>query len=318
MLSTVKELRSRIVPVLKASAIPTATYQRVHAAFSAKLLPVLAGPRALDALKAYAQVATAGRLSVLQVTTALAEAGDVFGRVDAARSRFVPHAAGLIDVVLAAQESDGLILVVLDGANRGATESYLLPLLRSALRRTTPVSLFHPSAISPNDPYAACSRIVWPENVLLAATLVEGPTTLPVAPDIWADSVFIATDGGETVQAASTAAASTEVSEIDPKSMLLTLGKGVELTSGGALDGTVKSQALQDAGGRFERALTAFQSDPTALQAEVVRAVLVPFVASISDDEDRAGAISDIEKNLGSKASAGFQHAIDTARRSIA
>jgi hypothetical protein len=290
----------------------------VHAGFAAKLLPVLAGPRALDALKAYAQVATGGRLTVVQVTTSLAEVGDIFGRVDSTRSRYVPHPAGLLDVVLAARESQGLMLVVLDGVNRGATESYLLPLIRSALRRSSPIALFHPSAVTAGDPYSACPRIDWPENLLLAATLVEGPTTLPIAPDIWADSVLIATDGGEGGQVGATAQATTELSEIDPKSALLAVGKMSETAQGDALDGVVKSQSMREVALRFERALAAFQSDAVALQIEVARAVLVPFLASITDDEDRAEATSDIVKNLGAKASVGLQEAIDAARRRIA
>ncbi len=315
-LSTTKELRSRIVPLLKAHGVQASTYQRMHAAFAAKLLPVLAGPRALDALKVYAQVATGGRVAVVQVTTSLAEAGDVFGRINS-RSRFVPHPGGLIDVVLAAQQSEGLMLVVLDGINRGATESYLLPLLRMALRRSAAVVLFHPSAVNADDPYQTCSRIDWPQNLLLAATLVEGPTTLPVAPDVWADSVLIATDEGDNAQVASTVQTLREASEIDPKSALLWLGDMGEQTASDALEGLVKSRAVRQAASRFERALAVFQTDPTELHLETVRSVLVPCLASITDDEDRAEAISDAEKSLGPKSSAGLRQTIEAARRSI-
>ena len=94
VLSTVKELRARIIPVLKTLGIQVATYQRLHAAFAARLVPVLAGPRALEALRAYAQVATGGRIAIVQVTSSLAEAGDVFGRLQPARDRFVPMQPG--------------------------------------------------------------------------------------------------------------------------------------------------------------------------------------------------------------------------------
>jgi len=312
-------LRTRIIPVLKALGIQVSTYHRLHAAFAAKLMPVLAGPRALEALRAYAQVATGGRMTVVQVTSSLAEAGDVFGRVHPARNRFLPHAAGLIDILLAAQQSEGFMLVVLDGANRGATESYLLPLLRAALRRSGELALFHPLAVDVADPYRACSRISWPENLLLAATLVEGPTTLPVAADVWADGVLIQTDVGESPSFLQTTTLPTEVSEIDPKSALLppkaSLG---DHASTDALDGVVRSNDIRDVASRFERALTAFQTDPAALQVELVRGVLVPWVASIANDEDRAGALADIAKTLGAKASVGLQEAVEGARRRTA
>jgi len=318
-LSTIKELRTRIIPVLKALGIQVSTYHRLHAAFAARLMPVLAGPRALEALKAYAQVAAGGRMAVVQVTSSLAEAGDIFGRVHPARNRFLPHAAGLIDILLAAQQSEGFMLAVLDGANRGATESYLLPLLRAAVRRSGEISLFHPLAVDADEPYRACARMTWPENLLLAATLVEGPTTLPVASDVWADSVLIQTDVGESPSSVQTANLPTDISEIDPKGPLLpSQTPPGDHASTDSLDGIVKSNDIRDVASRFERALSAFQSDPTALQVELVRGVLVPWVASIANDEDRAGAIADISKTLGAKASVGLQEAVEGARRRTA
>ncbi len=319
VLSTVRELRARIVSLVKAAGVQASTCHRIHAAFSAHLMPVLAGPKALEALRAYAQVASAGRMAVIQVTSGLVEPGDIFGRVQPARSRFVPHAAGLIDIVLAARESEGAMLVVLDGANRGATESYLLPLLRGALRNSGELALFHPLAVEAQDPYRACGRIKWPQNLLLAATLVEGPTTLPVAPDVWADSVLIQTDVGEVPALVQSASPMADFSEIDLKSALLSSPAGAgDHSAIDTLDGVVKSQDLRDVAGRFERALSAFQTDPGILQVELVRGVIVPWVASIANDDDRAGAIAGISKAIGAKASAGLQEAIEGARRRTA
>ena len=63
---------------MKAVGIQASTYHRIHAALSARLMPVLAGPKALEALKAYAHMATGGRIAVVQVTNALAEPGDLW------------------------------------------------------------------------------------------------------------------------------------------------------------------------------------------------------------------------------------------------
>jgi hypothetical protein len=317
-LSAIKDLRARILPVMKALGIPPQTWQRVHSAFAARLLPLLAGPRSLDALRAYAQVATGGRMVVVQVTTALTEESDIFGRIDSARRRFVPHPAGLIDVVSAARQSDGLMLVVLDGANRGATESYLLPLVRSALRRSAPLALFHPAAVAASDPYRAQTRVDWPGNLLLAATLVEGPTTLPVAPDVWADSILIQTDADEVSAAYPLGKVPTDLSEIDPKSNLLTLENGSDATTSDWIEDIVKSNAAREVARRFDWAFRAIQNDPAALQREVVNAVLVPFLASIQDDEERAAVTAEAKKALGPKGAVGLPEAVVRARRKIA
>jgi hypothetical protein len=98
---------------------------------------------------------------------------------------FVPHPAGLIDVVRAARENEGPFLVVLDGAYRGPTDSYLRPLIRPVRNHAASIPLFHPQAIDASDPYRSEARVQWAPNLLLAATAIEGPTTVPVAPDIW-------------------------------------------------------------------------------------------------------------------------------------
>jgi hypothetical protein len=317
-LSAIKDLRARIVPVMKGLGIPPQTWQRVHSAFAARLLPLLAGPRALDALRAYAHVATGGRMVVVQVTTALTESSDIFGRVDSARRSFVPHPAGLIDVVSAAKQSDGLMLVVLDGANRGATESYLLPLVRSAVRQSNPIALFHPSAVSGNDPYRAQAPIEWPGNLLLAATLVEGPTTLPLAPDLWADSVLIQTDAEGATAPAVPVQTPADFSEIDPRSNLLAIGSAHDAPTSDWIDDIVKSSSVCEVARRFEQAFHAIQNDPAALQREVVNAVLVPFLASVQDDEERGAQVAEAKKTLGAKGAVDLPEAVARARRKIA
>jgi len=317
-LSAIKDVRARILPAMKALGVPPPTWQRMHASFAARLLPLIAGARSLDALRGYAQVATGGRMVVVQVTNALTEESDLFGRVDSTRRSFVPHPAGLIDVVSAARQSEGFMLVVLDGANRGATESYLLPFVRAALRRSAPLALFHPSAVAASDPYHTQARIDWPGNLMLAATLVEGPTTLPVAPDLWADSVLIQTDAEGSVGAPGLAEVPPEYSEIDPKSNLLAPATAGDPSASDWIEDIVKSGSACEVASRFERAFRTIQNDPAALQREVVSAVLVPFVASIQDDDARASVTAEASKALGAKAAVGLSEAVSLARRKIA
>lgn len=304
-ISNAKELRARIIPAFKAMGVPTTAYQPIHAAFAGGLLPVVSGSRALEALHAYAHVVTGGRRLVVQATSALADVQDIFGRV--MERRFVPHAAGLIDVVRAARKSDGLFLVILDGINRGATESYLLPLIRAALRRTTGISLFHPSAVEAGDPYRLDARVEWPKNLLLAVTVIEGPTTLPVAPDLWSDSVLIQTDL-EGAGAIPTGLGS-DASEVSPSSGLLASQPSFENLEW-IQEVVLSAQAVA---GRFEGGLRTVLSDMATIQQSITKCILVPHLASIEDEEHRRTLMKAIEK-VGSTA---LEPLVLAARRSV-
>ena len=314
-LTALKDLRPRMLSAFKAAGIPVPAWPRLHAAFVARLFPVITGPRAIDALAAYAQVAASGRISVVQVTGALSEPGDIFGRLDPATRSFIPHPAGLIDIVAAARESTGLMLIVLDGANRAATESYLLPLVRATQGRTWSIPLFHPSAIDAEDPYRVYARIEWPKNLLLAATLVEGPTSLPFAPDLWAHSVLVQTE--DDTESGGPGPKYAEISEIDPASSLLLGGTPSESGSGEWFEEILKANALREVASRYQHALKLVQNDSAALQRDLLNAVVIPSLASIPDDVQRSAAVNEVKKALGPKSNAGITEAVEAARRRV-
>jgi hypothetical protein len=290
-ISTPKELRTAIIPALKSMGVPSEAYKPIHAAFAGCLLPVVAGNRAVEALRAYAHVATSGRCVVVQATSAFADVQDIFGRV--VDRRFVPQAGGLIDVVRAARKSEGLFLVILEGINRGATESYLLPLVKAALRRTVEISLFHPLAVEPSDPYRSDARIEWPRNLLLAATLVEGPTTLPVTPDLWSDGVLIQTDLESTSGVPT--GLSNDPSEIEASSNLLGASPSFE-ASEWIEEVAVGARAVAS---QFEGGMRTLGADASALQQAITKCVVVPFLASIVDEEECKAQTKVVEKNAG-------------------
>lgn len=280
-----------MIAAFKGAGLPTAAYQPLHAAFASGLLPVVAGSRAIDALHAYAHVATGGRSLLIQANSALADVQDIFGRV--AQRRYVPHPAGLIDIVRAARKSDGLFLVMLDGINRGATESFLLPLMRTAVRHSGAIALFHPSAVEPGDPYRMERRIEWPRHLLLAATLVEGPTTLPVAPDVWNDSVLIQMDleGARGLPSGSAG----DPSELDPSGPLFAAPPSAEHCEW--IQEVVPS--VRSVAERYEGGLRTVSNEATAIQQNVVKGVIVPFLASIEDEAARAVEAKAAEKAFG-------------------
>lgn len=90
-------------------------------------MPIITGARRLEALEVYAHVMCGGRVLTVEATSAIADVQDLFGKLE--NRTFVPHPAGLIDVVRAARENEGPFLVVLVAATaiEGRLQSRLRP-----------------------------------------------------------------------------------------------------------------------------------------------------------------------------------------------
>lgn len=173
----------------------------LHLAFLSGSVPVLVGHQAYDILEAYADSVTGGKLLWVPISGTTYEPNDLLGKLDSTTRRFVPHPSGLLDVLLEAESSSELVLVVLDGFNRAPVETYLLPLLdarhdavtgKKNLRR---IPLIAPGTTTRNDPYASVGRVSWPANALLALLPVEGSVTLPVPDFLWRHAVLLDCDG---------------------------------------------------------------------------------------------------------------------------
>lgn len=198
------QLRQTLRKAFRAQAVPAQAVKFMHAAFLAGVMPVLAGIGASRALEAYAASVTGGRWLWMPISPTMLDASDLLGRPDPAARRFVPAPGGLLDLLLRARGTDDLYLVVLDGINRAAVDSYLTPLLAcyaNAWQREQgrALPLFHPSAVSADDPYASAAWLPWPPNVLLAGTLSDGAATVPIPPSFWTSATLIPLDvfGGE-------------------------------------------------------------------------------------------------------------------------
>ncbi len=196
------QLRSALRGTFRTRGLPPQVARMMHATFLAGAMPILAGGGAQAAVEAYAAAVTGGRWLWLPISPAALEPSDLLGKVDLTSRRFVPAPGGLIDALLHAQRMEGLSLVVLEGVNRAAVDSYLAPLLAcyaDAWREPGRVlPLFHPAAVSPDDPYASAASIPWPPNVLLAGILSDGAATVPIAPSLWGSATLIHLDAFST------------------------------------------------------------------------------------------------------------------------
>ena len=193
------QLKSLLRERFRENQLPGQMIGALHAAFVAGCVPILAGANALQALEIYASLITGNRLLWIPVSPVTLEPGDLFGKADPATKRFIPHPAGLVDLLLDAKsKTDNLYLVVLDGINRAPTNSYLEPVLSCYTSvwsgsSTRNLPIIHPSLVGEGDPYSLISQFNWPGNVLLAATIGEG-ITIPPARSLWSFATLINVD----------------------------------------------------------------------------------------------------------------------------
>jgi hypothetical protein len=179
------------------------TLRTLHAALLSGLLPVLAGVAAYEVLECYAKCAAGGRLLWLPVPATVLDPSDLLGRFNLTSMRFAPQPNGLLDLLLCAQSSEELFIVVLDGVNRAPIDAYLGPLLalyadawlEPGRRRS--LSLVHPSAVE-QTAWAAAARLTWPPNVLLAAIWTDGLVSAPPPVSFWDAAALIQVDRDAT------------------------------------------------------------------------------------------------------------------------
>lgn len=166
------------------------------AALLARSAPIVTGIGGREVLQVLGDFLTGGRVLTIPVSPGYLEPADLFGTWDPHSRSIHPDKHGLLDLMLAAPQIEGLLLVILEGINLAPIEAYLLPLLeayRGSLLhgRTRRIAIAHPAGIRSEDRYAGASQLLWPDNVLLACTVVDGPATLPVPPDVWGFGTFL-------------------------------------------------------------------------------------------------------------------------------
>lgn len=171
----------------------------LHSILLTGQVPLLTGPNALEVAEQYAAVVAAGRMLWVNVPPSLLEPADLLGRVETQSGRFIPHSCGLLDLLLFAKQpdqKDRLFFVVMDGINRSAVDSYLIPLLALYQAEHTSntqraLRLAHPQMFGLDSPYAKAAELSWPSNVLMIGIVSEGPATLPLSISLWNYAQFI-------------------------------------------------------------------------------------------------------------------------------
>ncbi len=264
----------------------------LHASFISGAMPILAGAGALDLLEAYAGGVAGGRLLWIPISPRIVDSMDLIGHASPMPAGFIPATGGIADVLVQAQLSDDMYVVVLDGINRASIDSYLMPLLasygRSAAKRTARrLSMAHPSSLSTSDPYYSLTNFAWPPNVLLAGVLSEGITTLQPSPTLWqyatlniiAQPNSLSSDAISLTYTQVTATNWTQLQEVQPidyTPLREVLTELQEQVPGLDIPGFVE---------RFYAARMAFAAKQKQALRETLIQCLIPIAVAIGSDE---------------------------------
>lgn len=182
-LTSVADGRTAIRRCCYAQGLPATAAFAVHAALLAGAVPVGVGEGALDLLESYADAIAGGRMHWVPVTPTMVEPADLLGRSGAPSE--------LATILATAAMSDTVVLVALDGINRAPVEAYLSPIL-TAYDGAMRTGRERPLTVVADD--GVMRRIVWPPNVLLAATLADGSAIVPLPASFWTHAVLVPLD----------------------------------------------------------------------------------------------------------------------------
>jgi hypothetical protein len=178
----------------QARGLSSGAGQVLAAALLSDVVPVLGGSEAYRALGAFASAAFGGRCLWIPASPVLLEPSDILGRWDSLGKEFVPHAAGLLELLEWSAETGKPYLVVIDGLNLAPVDSYLMPLLHcylDAQNGTTGRRL-------PFDHCAADGSfrrsVSWPAHVHIAGVLSDAACSVRMSPSIWECAAYLHLD----------------------------------------------------------------------------------------------------------------------------
>ncbi|MGE4264030.1 MAG: hypothetical protein AB7E46_06105 [Desulfovibrio sp.] len=254
-----KALQRALIAAARARGVAPASMMQLHAAVAARLMPVLVGPGGLATLAAYAYTACGNRLAILHVSPGFIQPSDLSGNT--VRGQFDPHPTGLLSAGAAAKNVDGLSLLLFEGANRSPLEASIVPLLQL------------------ND--AGVAHEVPPAGLRLSATIVAGPTTVPVTPQIWYHAVAISTELVTPIPG------SPRLGDMTMSSDLLTLGDVPVEEIDSLIEICPECAELRPVLERYGSALSRVYSESARIRNALVEGVVLPYIVTALCEEEQ-------------------------------
>ncbi len=150
-------------------------------------IPAISGFASTSLVRAIAQAIANDRMWSVPVPLTALTPLDLFGKIDPEGRMFIPATGSLADIILQAQmHPQELAIVLLEGIDRVPATPVAVPLLRQYIQvrqnrmQPGPLNLFHPRAITSDDPYLELVQFTWPRNILLAVTCDDDNSSLPL------------------------------------------------------------------------------------------------------------------------------------------
>jgi hypothetical protein len=228
----------------------------IHAAIAAGLVPVLLGPNALAAGKAYGVAVCGGRLAVHNVSPACIQPSEIDDATP----------CGLSQCDAVADAVDGISLYILEGANRSPLEAACLPLLQ--MRR-----------LGLTDHRVA-------RGLRILMTFANGATTVPVTSDLWQQAVAFVPKSQQP------GTDPPDVGDLSLASELLDVGQVPQSCIDNMLEHWPACEDLRPTLETYGAALNCFYSDEERLEELLFSGVIAPYLASKRLDESQAaGAV---------------------------
>lgn len=181
-----------LLTAAKQSGISSGSAKCSAAALLAGLVPAMSGPAATSVVQAVAQTIAGNRLWSIPVPLTALSPLDLLGTIASELQQFIP-VGDLADIILEAQSHpQQLGIVLFEGVDRVPFLPVIAPFIQQyrAVRQQkqhvtnssiSPLRLFHPRAISHDDPYQLLANFCWPANLLLAVTLDQAPGNFIIA-----------------------------------------------------------------------------------------------------------------------------------------
>jgi hypothetical protein len=180
-----------------------AEFQRaleLHVACLAGAFPLVHGDGAEDLVQSYAATIAGGRVLWVPIGASAIEPDRILGTADVASRRFIPDANGLVELLVAAEHSSDVHVLVFEGCNRAPVDGWLFPLLHAMEAERVGmtdrgVPLVPRGSLDRNDPFADVERLRWPVNVIPIGIPTQGTSTLPLPTETWRFGALICVEG---------------------------------------------------------------------------------------------------------------------------
>lgn len=277
---TADELKKQIIKAFSKIKVESPVGICIHAALTAGILPILSGFNAGAAIEAYSKIACGGRIFRVPIAPTSLNADDLFGKFDERQGVFVKRDDNLLEFVEAAKRSPERAIVVFEGINKAPTESYFIPIMENIFFGKS-LPLYFSDGMQ---------NLEWSENLFPAATIVGGPTTLPLSAEIWSRSILLDASSQYGRQS------QTAPSEIDLNSELFELYEDTEFDIDRIFEEFPEFEHFKLLTNRLINGLGHFydlrdEDDQARVEKIVVESLILPLVAMIDSDEEKNEAV---------------------------